>query len=145
MYLKPLLKNIILFVDDDPDDLEFYGESMRAENPGLWIREARSGLQAMEYLRLAKEAGELPCLIVLDVNMPIMSGKDTLMEIRKDKVLDDIPVVIFSTASNPREKEYFNNHEVDFYTKPCTISEMQSVAKQLLNYCAFSFVGVPGN
>lgn len=145
MYLKTSLKNIILFVDDDPDDLEFYGESMMAAHPGLRIREARSGLQAIEYLRSAKEAGELPCLIVLDVNMPIMSGKDTLMEIRKDKILDEIPVVIFSTASNPKEKEYFNNHEVDFFTKPCTISEMQSVAKQLLNYCAFSFQGIPGN
>ncbi|MFL5772479.1 MAG: response regulator [Flavisolibacter sp.] len=135
--MKPSLKNIILFVDDDPDDLEFYGESMMNAHAGLLIREARSGILALEYLRKAKEADELPCLIVLDVNMPVMSGKDTLLEIKKDKVLAEIPVVIFSTASNPREKEYFNEHEVAFFTKPCTFSEMESMTKQLLNYCAF--------
>jgi CheY-like chemotaxis protein len=130
------IKNIILFVDDDPDDLEFYGESMRNIHADISIREARSGLKALEYLALAKQHRQLPCLIVLDVNMPNMGGKETLLEIKKDNELQNIPVVIFSTASNPREKEYFTDFQVDFYTKPCTFSEMQDIAKKLLSYCA---------
>lgn len=134
--IMELQNNIILFVDDDPDDLEFYGESMRNLHPALVIEEARSGLKALEYLGSAKQNELLPCLIVMDVNMPIMGGKETLLEIKKDKALQHIPIVIFSTASNPREKEYFQDFDVDFYTKPCTFSEMQSIAIKLLSYCA---------
>jgi CheY-like chemotaxis protein len=131
-----LLKNTILFVDDDPDDLEFYGESLRTVEPSIRIAEARTGNHAMEYLKKAKEDKVLPCLIVLDVNMPRMGGKETLEEIKKDEDLLSIPVVIFSTASSPEEKEYFENHQVKFLTKPCSYSEMEVVAKLLLSYCA---------
>lgn len=131
-----LLSDTILFVDDDPDDLEFYGESMRQVQPSLVIREARSGLKAIEYLQLAKKNNTLPGLIVLDVNMPVMSGKETLVEIRKDKELSRIPIVIFSTASNPREKEYFDGFNVRFFTKPCSAAEMRLVAEELLRYSA---------
>ena len=129
------LSNKILFVDDDPDDLEFYGESMRQVQPDLIIEECRSGMKALEYLLNAKTNGGLPCLIVLDVNMPVMSGKETLLAIKKDPDLFNIPVVIFSTTSSPREKEYFSEYEVEFFTKPCSFSEMEIIAKKLLSYC----------
>jgi CheY-like chemotaxis protein len=125
----------ILLIDDDPDDLEFYGESIRTVKPALVIKEARSGQKALEYLGYAKKTNSLPCLIVLDVNMPVMSGRETLLEIKKDKDLLTIPIVIFSTASAPREKEYFANYEIEFFTKPCSLSEMQLIAHQLLRYC----------
>jgi CheY-like chemotaxis protein len=127
--------NKILFVDDDPDDLEFYGETMRQVQPDLIIEEARSGMMALEYLDHAKDTDSLPCLIVLDVNMPVMNGRDTLLEIKKDQLLFSIPIVIFSTTSSPKEKEYFNDFKVEFFTKPCTFSEMELIAKKLLSYC----------
>jgi CheY-like chemotaxis protein len=131
-----ILKNKILFVDDDPDDLEFYGEGMRAADPEMSIDEVRSGIQALDYLDRARRSNSLPCLIVLDVNMPLMSGKETLQQIKKDKDLADIPVVIFSTASNPKEKESFEDYEVAFFTKPSSFFEMQVVAKQLLGFAS---------
>lgn len=130
-----LLSNTILLVDDDPDDLEFYGESMRHVKPSLVIREANSGIKALEYLNKAKSEHALPCLIILDVNMPMMSGRETLLEIKKDKDLVSIPIVIFSTASSPREKQYFTDYEIEFFTKPCSLSEMQLLARKLLRYC----------
>ena len=126
----------ILFVDDDPDDLEFYGESMKTIDPSLVIHEARSGVMALQYLDEAKKNKSLPSLIVLDVNMPLMGGKETLAAIKKDKGLVHIPVVIFSTASTPHEKEYFEDHQVQFFTKPCSLSEMQLIAEKLLDYCS---------
>jgi CheY-like chemotaxis protein len=125
----------ILFVDDDPDDIEFYGDGMRSIQPGISIEEASSGLRAMEYLNEAKTRNELPSLIVLDVNMPKMGGHETLLEIKKDNALFSIPVVIFSTASSPKEKECFAQYQVEFFTKPCSVSEMQEIAKRLLSYC----------
>ena len=128
--------HIILFVDDDPDDLEFYGESMRNVHPALIIDEARSGMKALEYLHAAAQQNRLPSLIVLDVNMPVMDGKETLLEIKKHPELQAIPVVIFSTASNPKEKEYLSDFQIEFFTKPCTFSEMQAIARKLISYCA---------
>ena len=125
----------ILFIDDDPDDLEMYSESMRNADASVIIEEASSGIDALEYLNKAKVYNNLPSLIVLDINMPVMGGKETLVEIKKDKVLQNIPVVIFSTASSPREKEYFEDYNVDFFTKPCSFSEMKEVAQKLLSYC----------
>ena len=132
-------KHKILFVDDDPDDLEFYGDTMRSTHPGIIIEEARSGIKALEYLNLAKKTKDLPSLIVLDVNMPLMSGKETLLEIKKDELLTSIPVVIFSTASNPKEIESFSELDVEFFTKPCSFSEMLLVAEKLLSYCSRSY------
>jgi CheY-like chemotaxis protein len=126
----------ILFIDDDPDDLEMYSESMRNADASVIIEEANSGIEALEYLRKAKVYNSLPTLIVLDVNMPMMGGKETLEEIKKDKDLQNIPIVIFSTASSPKEKECFEDYNVDFYTKPCSFSEMKEVAEKLLSYCA---------
>ena len=125
----------ILFVDDDPDDLEFYGDSMRSSHPSIIIDEARSGVIALEYLQMAKKNNDLPCLIVLDVNMPVMGGKETLLEIKKDEDLTSIPIVIFSTASNPKEIESFSELEVEFFTKPCPSMEMKLIAEKLLSYC----------
>jgi CheY-like chemotaxis protein len=125
----------ILFVDDDPDDLEFYGESMLKVLPELQIVEMPNGIKALEYLRQINDKILLPCLIVLDVNMPLMSGKETLSEIRKIHGLESIPVVIFSTASNPAEKDFFKKFEVEFFTKPSSFSEMQVIAQKLVGYC----------
>lgn len=127
--------NTILLIDDDPDDREFYGESIRTALPALTIEEACSGIKALEYLGRAKETKALPCLIVLDVNMPMMSGRETLMEIKKDRDLYTIPIVIFSTASSPREKEYFADLEIEFFTKPSSLAEMERIALELRRYC----------
>ncbi len=125
MQAKPSLMNpqtnTILLIDDDPDDLEFYGDSIRTALPALTIEEVRSGIKALEYLGLAKEKRALPCLIVLDVNMPIMSGRETLMEIKKDKDLYTIPIVIFSTASSPsREAWCWSNSLRTGFTRKST-------------------------
>jgi CheY-like chemotaxis protein len=124
----------ILFVDDDPDDLEFYGEGIRNIDPEVSIIEARSGLKALEYLHQAKQEGDLPSLIVLDINMPVMSGKETLLEIKKDEALATIPIVIFSTASSPKEKQTFEAFEVSYFTKPSCFSDMQMIARKLLSH-----------
>lgn len=126
----------ILFIDDDPDDLEFYTDSLRQVDPRIQVDEARTGITALEYLSKAKSANSLPCLIVLDINMPRMGGRETLEEIRKDDILEHIPIVIFSTAGSPKEREYFEGYNVAYFTKPNSFTEMKLIAEKLLRYCA---------
>lgn len=129
--MKKSFIHSVLFIDDDPDDLEFYGECFLNVYPHIHVEEARNGLRAMEYLRQAKKNRQLPNLIVLDINMPLLGGRETLQEIKDDEELASIPVVIFSTASSPAEKAYFEQRGVQYFIKPSSLADMQRLAKQI--------------
>jgi CheY-like chemotaxis protein len=125
----------ILFVDDDPDDLEYYGEAIRKQSPMIHIEERPDGIQALEYLRLAKADGKLPCLIVMDFNMPLLNGRETFEQIKNDEVLSRIPIVIFSTATSHIDEAYFKENGIENFRKPSNGKEMELIALQLLKYC----------
>lgn len=91
-----------LLVDDDEDDREIFCLALTQVDPSINCRIATDGLEALSIL---KEKLFLPDYIFLDLNMPRMDGKECLREIRKQKHLADIPVIIFSTSSADREKE----------------------------------------
>ncbi|HEU0111636.1 MAG TPA: response regulator [Flavisolibacter sp.] len=129
------LQNKVLFVDDDPDDLEFFGETLKKVNPHITIVEEYSGPKALEYLYKAKENGTLPCLIVMDFNMPVMNGRETFQEIKKDEELAVIPIIIFSTATSHIDEQYFTAEGVEHYKKPSSYNEMHAIALHILRYC----------
>jgi CheY-like chemotaxis protein len=89
---------IVLHIDDDQDDRYLVGKAINNIDPSIIVREAQDGMKAIEFLNQAKLFGDLPCLIILDINMPIMNGYDTYNEISKDNDLAAIPIVIFTTS-----------------------------------------------
>jgi CheY-like chemotaxis protein len=127
----------ILCVDDDPDDRNFLCAAVQKADPTIQVIEAHNGVEALDYLNKAKQEGiTLPCLIVLDINMPLMDGKQTLVKIKSDPDLKDLPVVMFSTTSNPLDYELFRRQGVMLVTKPRDIATMKTAVIQLLNHCA---------
>jgi CheY-like chemotaxis protein len=136
LYKAMATPRTILCVDDDPDDRQFICAAITRLDPGLNIIQAHNGVEAMEYLDVAKEDRRLPCLIVLDINMPLMDGKQTLSRIKIDPLLVDVPVVMFSTSSNPMDKILFQRMGVDMITKPSDIAHLNQVVRQLLTHCA---------
>ena len=91
------ISNTVLLIDDDPDDLELLQEALRSIDQRHELLEARDGEEGLTRLHALKNKDELPCLIVLDLNMPKMDGKQTFMAIKSDQQLARIPVVIFSS------------------------------------------------
>lgn len=91
-----------LLVDDDEDDREIFCLALNQVDPSVNCLTASDGLAALSIL---KERSFVPDYIFLDLNMPRMDGKECLREIRKQKHLADIPVIIFSTSSADKEKE----------------------------------------
>ena len=89
------MKSSILIVDDDIVSLKLAG--MILEQAGYEIHSAKSGLDALAFLRRKSVD-----LILLDIEMPIMTGLKTLEKIRTDRDLADIPVIML-TSSNDRE------------------------------------------
>jgi CheY-like chemotaxis protein len=126
----------ILYVDDDKDDLALFREVVKAKGCDHNIVEAFDGVHALELLHQMNKSGELPCLVVLDINMPRMDGKQTLVAIQKDKELSSIPVVLFSTSTSPLDKTFSEAKHVELVTKPFEFNALYQTIDRLLGYCA---------
>jgi CheY-like chemotaxis protein len=90
----------ILLVDDDADDQYVFVDALNSVYPNINVSTAIDGIDALEKLAAKKD---LPELIFLDLNMPRMNGKTFLKEIKSSHVLNDIPVIVYSTSSNPAD------------------------------------------
>jgi CheY-like chemotaxis protein len=132
----PQPTRIVLCVDDDPDDRDLVCYTIGEIDPSIKLVHAEDGLQAIDYLSRAKREDSLPCLVILDINMPRMDGKQTLAEIKKDAALSELPVVVFSTSNSPIDKMYCDRFGVELVKKPSNMSNMQQEMRRVLQYCA---------
>jgi CheY-like chemotaxis protein len=127
---------LILCVDDDEDDLFFIKEIIQAEGHSFEIKEARNGVDALNYLQEGLKNKELPCLIIMDMNMPRMDGKQTISKIKENEQLSKVPIVVFTTSSNADHQKYFESQDIRFITKPFDYKVFTKEIINLLAYCA---------
>lgn len=122
---------VVLYVDDDADDLQLFGEAVKEVDPAIIFIAARSGEEALNFLH-----GELlPDQIFMDINMPVMNGIECLTQIRKTKHIQDVPVVMLSTSQSTVDIEQSNALRADFISKPNSfrvlVSELTIRLRQL--------------
>lgn len=127
--------NTILWVDDDADDLQIMQEILVKKKQDYRIVEAHNGKEALEYLETAYRQSDLPCLIILDINMPVLDGKETLAIIKGKPKFKNIPVVVFTTSESELDKMYCQRFATEMITKPPTFSTLGAVLDKLLNFC----------
>jgi CheY-like chemotaxis protein len=125
----------ILHIDDDPDDREMLSDALHDLNTSVTLVGKENGLAGLEYLCEAKEQGKLPCLVVLDINMPFMDGRQTLAKIREHSSLNSLRVLVYTSSSNPQDKAYFTERGVPFITKPATLSKLGLIAQEMIVFC----------
>jgi CheY-like chemotaxis protein len=130
-----LHQHTIVYMDDDRDDLQLLREALGRVEGSYNLLEASDGVEGLELLHRLKERSELPCLIVLDINMPRMDGRRTFQQIRKDAALAHIPVVIFSTSSSELDKLFFRGKNVEYITKPVHFDSLVAIAEHMLQHC----------
>ena len=91
----------ILLADDDSDDKAIFLEAINELGKDVfWVSTAENGHEAIEILSNIKPGDELPALVILDQNMPRMTGKETLAQLKQSPRFRDIPVIIYSTYNN---------------------------------------------
>lgn len=89
----------ILMADDDEDDILLTQDAMEAAGIVHNLMTVSDGQQLLSYLRAQDDEHKYPSVILLDLNMPIMDGREVLKELKNDALLKAIPVVILSTSS----------------------------------------------
>jgi CheY-like chemotaxis protein len=126
----------ILLADDDAEDRSIIQDAMNSLNAGDVMMFATNGEELLDLLKNTA-ASDFPCLIVLDLNMPKLSGTQTLSKVKSDEKFKAIPVIIYSTSINPLEREKclaLGAHS--FITKPISFKESRETAQTLLEFCA---------
>ena len=118
----------ILVVDDDLEDhVILQGFFSEAGLDGK-VQYRENGQQALFFLEGILDDALLPRLIVLDLNMPILNGTQTLLRLKQTPRLRSIPVIIFSTSQNETEKrKCLSLGAVDYLVKPLTLEEGRNI------------------
>ena len=94
---------VVLNIDDDPEDLDIFYKAVKTVNPLAKCLLARDAKEALSLLRDAI----VPDYIFLDIHMPMMDGKTVLSELRQNRKLETVPVIMYSTKINPAETEEY--------------------------------------
>jgi CheY-like chemotaxis protein len=119
----------ILFSDDDTDDALLFTQAADLLTSPVLLSFAEDGEQLMRYL--SKE--RLPDMIFLDLNMPVKNGIECLREIRADKKLDWLPVIIYTTSDNPKDVEACFDLKANLYVvKPTSFESIIKTLKKIL-------------
>ena len=129
-------RDVILLIEDNPDDLALTLRALRKNNYGKEVAIARDGVEALNYFS-AKGEGEhfLPRLIVLDLKLPRVDGLQVLKQLRADDRTSCIPVVIL-TSSN-EEQDIINCYRLganSYIRKPVNYAKFSEVMGQLSAY-----------
>lgn len=124
----------IVFADDDADDLELITGFFKQFNRNINVLEFKDGKEVLRFLDdFALNA--TPLLIVLDINMPRLNGKETLVAIRKHPKYQFIPVVIYTTSINTVDEDFCRQLGASWVSKSSTVEGVKQVAKVLAEFC----------
>ncbi len=129
-----LNKRIILVADDDIDDQSMISGSFQDMDHNCLVEIVSDGMQAIK--RLENTSLQQPCLVVLDLNMPVLNGMETLTRIRQQPSLQGIPIVVFTTSdSNESRKQSITLGAMDYLVKPNDYAGLMDVTAKMMMYC----------
>jgi CheY-like chemotaxis protein len=124
---------LILHIDDDFDDLEMLTTIISNNFSDIIVYKAKGGKEAIGTLSELEKENLLPSLVILDINMPEMSGREVLEVLKSHSKWNRIPVAVFSTSNNSPDVKFFDNHDVKVFVKPNHIDTWHSVVSDMVS------------
>lgn len=123
--------NSVFLADDDEDDCLLFSEALREVAISTKLTTLRDGEELMK--RLTKLPSQFPQILFLDLNMPRKNGFECLVEIKQDKNLRDLKVIVFSTSSQNEvaDKLYINGADY-FMRKPSSFKELKRLIQHAM-------------
>ena len=128
-------RHLVLYADDDKDDIKFVEEAFSENILNVELVAVEDGQKAIDYLKHLSILDPNPCLIILDINMPRLNGKEALVEIRQMERFKNTPIVLFTTSSLPQDKQFAIKYAAGFITKPLDTRQMQRITDQFIEHC----------
>jgi len=136
--MKELRLVTMLLVEDDPGDQKLIKNSLLEQRICNDVRVTESGEEALDYLSASKPDDSefpVPALILLDLNMPGMGGKEFLRRIKADEKLDTIPVVILTTSDSEQDVlDSYKLHASGYIKKPVSLEGFREILTKLGDY-----------
>lgn len=121
-----------MLIDDDEDDILFFIDALQEIDPSLQLMTAVNGEEALQML--LAPGTPLPDYIFLDMNMPLVNGRECLTRIRQADGLSSIPVIIYSTSTGKNEAAGLVAIGASYYlSKPFRFSEMVKSIRFILS------------
>jgi two-component system, chemotaxis family, response regulator Rcp1 len=137
----------VLLVEDNAGDVRLTQEALKEGKLAVHLTVARDGLEATEILhqRNGHANARRPDLILLDLNLPKMDGRQVLQEIKSDPKLMRIPVVVLTTSEAESDiLSTYGSHANCYITKPVDMDRFIEIVKRLEEFW-FTIVKLPGH
>jgi two-component system, chemotaxis family, response regulator Rcp1 len=127
----------VLLVEDSPGDVRLTQEAFREANPLIHLHVANDGVEAMEFLRHGGRYVDSPRpdLILLDLNLPKMDGREVLALIKEDRELKTIPTVILTTSE--AEVDIVRSYQLQancYLNKPVQLDAFEGLVKSINDF-----------
>jgi two-component system, chemotaxis family, response regulator Rcp1 len=127
----------VLLVEDSPGDVRLTQEAFRDANPSIRLHVATDGVEAMAFLRREQPCADAPRpdLILLDLNLPKMDGREVLAHIKDDGDLKTIPTIILTTSD--AEVDIVKSYQLQancYLTKPVQLDAFEALVKSINDF-----------
>jgi CheY-like chemotaxis protein len=135
--IEPTRPYHVLLVDDDPADIALIGQSFTEHQAPVSLHVTNDGVQALAFLRREEGYTEVPRpdLILLDLNMPRMDGRAVLAEVKSDRDLATIPVVMLTTSDQPGDiAASYAGHANAYVTKPIDLADLDAAIAKIYDF-----------
>jgi CheY-like chemotaxis protein len=121
---------IILYAEDDPEDVDIFREAIKSIDSKIACIIAKNGAEAIDAL---ENSIILPDFVFLDINMPMVGGRDCLIRIKNNKVLRSIPVIMYTTSNRHNDMADFRALGAsDYIVKPNSFEEIYRCLSKIL-------------
>jgi two-component system, chemotaxis family, response regulator Rcp1 len=127
----------VLLVEDSPGDVRLTQEAFHDANRSVRLHVASDGVEAMEFLRHqgAHSAAPRPDLILLDLNLPKMDGREVLARIKEDESLKTIPTIILTTSEAEADIAKSYRLQANCYlSKPVQLDQFETLVKSINDF-----------
>ena len=127
----------ILLVEDNPGDVRLTEEALKESKVRNTLHVARDGVEAIEFLRGrdGNGGGNKPDIILLDLNLPRMNGREVLATIKTDPDLRRIPVVVLTTSRAEQDiLETYDLHANCYIVKPVGLDEFITIVRSVEDF-----------
>jgi DNA-binding response OmpR family regulator len=121
----------ILLIEDDHDDISFLKDALDENNVNYKLETLTKGDQIIPYLQQHQQP---PDLIIMDLNLPKLHGREVLCKIRENKNFKTVPLIVLTTSSLPEDINFCRSNGADnFITKPSGPEGFNELIRTLLH------------